>query len=239
MGRYSARRAGAHLCACRQQGLRTGPLQDIPRRHGRHHPRHRHRVVRRRCRQPLRRIHQGSVAGAGRRWPRTSPSSPTAWGRQVRRDGGRHHPPLPLPVLLQGPPADLQAPADLLAVLVRQAEGVRGRWSTCIATTRARSPGCAWTTSHRWGDEPPARPHRTATTIRVEAASSTAAARKLEKSRIRLLAKQTRTGGVRRKAPPLRRPAHHPRPRRRRQGQLREIRRPAGRSQSRHRGRHG
>ena len=57
-------RAGPHLCPQRQCGLRPRPLHHLPGRRGRHHPAHRHRVVRRRCRQPPHRVHLGGL-GAG------------------------------------------------------------------------------------------------------------------------------------------------------------------------------
>ena len=59
--------------------------------------------------------------------------------------------------------------------------------------------------------------------------------RDLEKEQATLEKQLAELQEYRRQAPALRRPTHRPRPRRRREGQLRQVRRPPGRSQSCHR----
>ena len=122
MGRYSLDEPGLIYAHSGNEGFDPSRYTHLPGRRRRHHPDHRHRLVRRRCHPPGGRVHLG---GLGQGPPRREPQVP---GRQPLAQEGRvqprHPPPLPRRQVLQGPPADLQEAPDLLVLLQRQAEGL-------------------------------------------------------------------------------------------------------------------
>ena len=228
-GPLQPRHAGAHLRPRRQRRLRPRPVPHLPRRPGRHRPGHGGRLVRRRRRQPSRRVPRRGLAQGG---PRREP--------EVRRRR-------PRPQQGGAKPEDTIRRYLATGFYKHHLQTYKRRpiyW--LFSSGKQRAFQCL-VYLHRYHDGTLARmrteyviPLQGKIVARIEKleddkakATSTSHRNKLQKEQDNLKKQQAELLVFEEKLKHAADQRIQPRPRRRREGELRQVRRPAGRGQGR------